>query len=700
MKHRCLPRLAPISLAVLALAQAQIGHGADGTEPFGRLQDTVARILEREGVPVRQPAISPPANRATASAAESAVSERQISAQEQREVEGLVVVFASAEARELSRQNLAPPAALQDELELAAGVPLSFKRAMALGGFVFSFTDGAMNGTRVEPVLQRLRQLDSIESVYPDTREQPRFTPNDAYINYQWSLFPDQWYAAELDARTVGIGAVDAWDISTGSSDIVVAVVDSGLAPSVPISPTRLLPGYDFITDLDSANDGDGRDGNATDPGDAVQAGECEEGAAAEDSSWHGTKVASLIAAQGDDNTGMAGVDWQASVLPVRVLGKCGGAVSDIVDGMLWAAGVSVPGVPDNEHPARVINVSIGGEAPEDGCIASLYQPALLEIVARNALVVVSAGNGEQEAANEVPASCYGVLSVAAVDHRGDLASYSNWSEEGHVHLSAPGGNIGRYDLSGAGLLVATDSGKNTASGELTHHFVGGTSFAAALVSGVASLALSTDPDQVSSLLRSVLVIGAHDFPEESDCARESFRCGGGIVDAAKVMEGMAIFKSYQVVQEFYHEELNHYFTTGNWDEISLVLRGKFGDWVPTDNLFLSWREQSEDGVLPVCRFYGTPGIGPNSHFYTVDQEECDKVKRDAGWTYEGVPFYAKQPNSDGECPENSVPVYRYYNMRWAENDSNHRYATHLDDQDVMEDKGWSLEGIAMCAPG
>src|SRR5690606_30212448 len=131
---------------------------------------------------------------------------------------------------------------------------------------------------------------------------------------------------------------------------------------------------------------------------------------------------------------------------------------------------------------------------------------------------------------------------------------------------------------------------------------------------------------------------------------------------------------------------------------VSLVRAGNFGDWNETPRGFITWRGPSETGVLPVCRFYGTPGIGPNSHFYTVDPEECKKVKLDPGWTYEGVPFYAKRAWA-GNCPVNSAPVYRYYNNGWQRNDSNHRYATDLKDRAAMEAAGWTMEGVAMCVP-
>lgn len=156
--------------------------------------------------------------------------------------------------------------------------------------------------------------------------------------------------------------------------------------------------------------------------------------------------------------------------------------------------------------------------------------------------------------------------------------------------------------------------------------------------------------------------------------------------------------KDYALVRDFYHEGLNHYFRAGNWDEVSLILRGNFGAWEEQDDVFLAWRNGNTAGVHPVCRFYGTPGIGPNSHFYTVDQDECDFIKaNDPGWTYEGTAFYAKKLNSLGACPRNTKTLYRYYNQRVQFNDSNHRYATHLNDRQAMEAAGWVLEGVAMC---
>src|SRR5690606_15044289 len=151
-----------------------------------------------------------------------------------------------------------------------------------------------------------------------------------------------------LEKTVTGIDAQSAWDITTGSSDMVVAVIDTGLTDPHPFDPSRVLPGYDFISDAEYARDGDGRDAMPTDQGTHHLADECEEGSSARSSSWHGTVVASILAADGDDGNGIAGVDWRAKLLPVRVLGKCGARGSDILDGLLWAAGFSVPCVPED----------------------------------------------------------------------------------------------------------------------------------------------------------------------------------------------------------------------------------------------------------------------------------------------------------------------------------------------------------------
>ena len=151
-------------------------------------------------------------------------------------------------------------------------------------------------------------------------------------------------------------------------------------------------------------------------------------------SSWHGTHTAGTIGAASNNGVGVAGVNWNSKILPVRVLGKCGGYTSDIADGMRWAAGLSVSGVPANANPAKVLNLSLGGY----GACDATYQNAVNAIVAAGTTIVVSAGNSNADAVNYRPGNCTGVITVAATNRDGGRAYYSNYGST--VEISAPGG--------------------------------------------------------------------------------------------------------------------------------------------------------------------------------------------------------------------------------------------------------------------
>jgi hypothetical protein len=198
-------------------------------------------------------------------------------------------------------------------------------------------------------------------------------TPNDPLYAQQWAL--------------AGIRASDAWALGTGSPGMTVAVVDTGILPH-PDLAGRVLPGYDFIADPERARDGDARDLNARDEGDWHGDGECG-GQGAQASFFHGLFVAGLIAASANNDAGIAGVDWSAKVLPVRALGRCGGTFDDVLAGVLWAAGLPVEGAPANPHPAKVINLSLGGP----GACAAAIQEAIDEALAQGTVIVASAGN-------------------------------------------------------------------------------------------------------------------------------------------------------------------------------------------------------------------------------------------------------------------------------------------------------------------
>ena len=220
----------------------------------------------------------------------------------------------------------------------------------------------------------------------------------------------------------------------------MVAVIDTGYRPHADLTG-RFVQGYDFIWDPEVANDGDGRDADARDPGDWITSADAASvtfaGCPVENSSWHGTHVAGTIAANTNNGVGVAGVNWQAKILPVRVLGKCGGYTSDIVDGMRWAAGLTVSGVPANANPAKVLNISLGGS----GTCSMAEQSAVNDINATGAVIVVAAGNSDADAAAFTPSSCDGVIVVGATDKSGTRAYYSNYGSI--VDISAPGGAQG-----------------------------------------------------------------------------------------------------------------------------------------------------------------------------------------------------------------------------------------------------------------
>ncbi len=151
---------------------------------------------------------------------------------------------------------------------------------------------------------------------------------------------------------------------------------------------------------------------------------------------------------------------------------------------------------------------------------------------------------------------------------------------------------------------------------------------------------------------------------------------------------------------EFYHTTLQHYFLTSETDEAKSIDRGVVGaGWIRTGYAFYAYPVSGAPaGTSQVCRFYGTPGVGPNSHFYTADSAECAIVKTDPGWYYEGIAFSIGLP-ADGACSSTTVPIYRAYNGRWQQNDSNHRYSSDSSVYAQMTDGGWMGEGTVFCAP-
>ncbi|MBT9527734.1 MAG: S8 family serine peptidase [Rhizobacter sp.] len=385
------------------------------------------------------------------------------------------------------------------------GLRMQLLRQGALGTHIMKL-EQRLGHADMRQLAREIMDSDStVEYAEPDRILQALATPNDTQYGQQWHYY---------EARG-GINLPPAWDLSTGSG-VVVAVIDTGYRPHGDLA-ANIVGGYDFIKDTTSAGDGNARDSDARDPGDYASFGACGLFSPSHNSSWHGTHVAGTIAAVSNNGSGVAGVAYRARVLPVRVLGKCGGYTSDIADGIIWASGGTVSGIPANANPARVINMSLGGS----GSCDTTSQNAINSARSRGTVVVVAAGNSNANASGFSPASCSGVITVAATNRNGGRASYSNYGAL--VAVAAPGGDT----ASGAanGILSTLNSGSTT-PGSDNYAYYQGTSMAAPHVAGVVALMLSANPsltpDQVATRLKS----SARAFP--ATCSQ----CGTGIVNA------------------------------------------------------------------------------------------------------------------------------------------------------------------------
>jgi len=404
-----------------------------------------------------------------------------------------------------------------------------------------------LEGDALDQALATLRADPEVEFAEVDQRRYARALPND-------TLYPSQWYLQGVEMSAANFEA--AWDTTTGAADTVIAVLDTGIRFEHPDLEGRVLPGYDFV-DRDSsssfatANDGDGWDGDASDPGDWMTSDDLRSSAfrnCRQDrpsaSSWHGTRVAGMIVATTNNATGIAGGMWNGKVLPVRVLGKCGGYDSDIIAGMRWAAGFAVDGAPPNPNPARILNVSLGSP----GSCVSAYRTVFTELSAAGILVVASAGNDSGPV--ETPANCAGALAVAGLRQVGTKVGYSSFGSQ--VAISAPAGNCPELDttfLCSYSLVTADNTGQtvpvsSTYTSDFNYNI--GTSFSAPIVSAVAGLMHGVNDGLNAAEFTARIQASARPFPPKesglptcpsldpatAQCNCTTATCGAGIADA------------------------------------------------------------------------------------------------------------------------------------------------------------------------
>ena len=439
----------------------------------------------------------------------------------------------------------------------------------------------------------RLAQDPSVEYAEPNIRFRALATPNEPrFTQWQWNLFaPTTSYTGSTGATTPAVTATAtgganlplAWDYTTGSGDVIVAVIDTGIANHLDLNGVaggatytpagRFLPGYDFVSSANGvglpanfvANDGNGRDADPSDPGDWITVQEktlypndCAIGETApytaSDSSWHGTHMSGVVAATANNAVGIAGIGWNVRVLPVRALGKCGGDLGDIAEAVRWAAGLAVSGVPANSYPAKVISLSLGGG---DTCSTEM-QNAVNAAMAEGAIVIAATGN-EGNLGLIAPANCSGVLAVTAHTINGENADYANIASTTTPKaemLSAPGGGPpsslgsggptdnanwdGYYIFSSVlfGLTTPTSTNAAGTAGSAYSGFVG-TSPATPQVAGVAALLKSLVPEATPAQISSYLRTNVRAYPAGSVCAiggTFAGQCGTGLLDAEKAL--------------------------------------------------------------------------------------------------------------------------------------------------------------------
>ncbi len=336
----------------------------------------------------------------------------------------------------------------------------------------------------VEDIAEELRRDLNVLHAEPNYYLYPAALPNDPNIEEQWALS--------------ATGSPVAWQAETGEGgDVVIAILDSGFDLSHEDLRSRFAPGYDFC---------------------ALASGDCTNAPSDPDPSYgnpqnsHGTLVAGVAGAAGDNGRGVAGVAYgdRVKLLPVKLFNNAGlGATSQsFIQGIRWAVGLEVGGsVPTNRNPAQVINISLGGDFN-----SSIVQSAVDEARGRGAVIVAATGNsgrGGAEGGILSPAAAQGVIGVGSIGRDFTRSCFSNYgmgerNGPGGVDLVAPGGEAAAASCNkGSYGLLSTSLGNRYESAI-------GTSFATPMVAGAAALILSHEPNLSVSQVEERLLSGAY----------------------------------------------------------------------------------------------------------------------------------------------------------------------------------------------
>lgn len=466
----------------------------------------------------------------------------------------------------------------QRRATLQADVPgVNYRRKLATGADLVT-TSRKLSQTEAAAFIQAIAADPAVAYVGPDVMRHAvrdikapaaigaaAFAPNDPYYaKYQWDYLAGDGTPTSTNgvANDGAANIVGGWSLADGTA-ATIAVLDTGIVAHADIDTSLANAGYDFISDaFVSGRAADGRVAGGWDLGDwttGTKYKSCVDADhPAEASSWHGSHVASASGAELTNNgVGMAGIAYHAKVIPVRVLGHCGGYDSDINDAIVWAAGGHVDGVPDNPNPAKVINLSLGGGGT---CTAS--DDAAVAIAKANALgaaVIVAAGNSGEDVVNSSPASCPGAITVASTGVTSRLAFYSNYNSAGEniVALAAPGGGVYANDASSGTQLnpegflwQALNKGATTPTaspGGDTYGGMAGNSQATPHVTGTVALMQSARVGAGLALLtpaevRSILQSTARTPKVAADPAKTF---GAGLLDAGAAVAAAATYGSH-----------------------------------------------------------------------------------------------------------------------------------------------------------